>query len=137
MRARGPPRPGFRRRYDPPGASRKAERCERPRRATRPLGRGASLKVLVRRAIIAVRKRSPLARLALAGGRAAACDAAVERAGLDLLIDELRCRVDALRHGPGDLGLAGDREVAPDVLEERAVGLGEVERVLCEQLHRR
>ena len=82
------------------------------------------------------RQRCPLARLALAGGRAATGDPAVEGAGLDLLLDELHRGVHALLHRPGDLRLRGDREVAPDVLEERPVGLGEVEGVVCEALHR-
>ena len=43
---------------------------------------------------------------------------------------------DALLHGPGDLRLHRDREVAPDVLEERPVGLREVERIGREPLHR-
>src|SRR3954451_15636752 len=72
----------------------------------------ARFEVLVRRAVVALRERRPLARLAVTGGRAAAGDAAVERAGLDLVLDELHGRVDSLRHGPGDLGLARDREVA-------------------------
>src|SRR2546423_4986969 len=92
--------------------------------------------MLVRRAVVAVRQRRALTRLALARGCATACDAAVECAGLDLILDELRRRADAFRHGPGNLGLARDREVAADVLEERAVGLREIERVLCEALHR-
>src|SRR5438067_3029372 len=92
--------------------------------------------VLVRRAVVAVRQRRALAGLALARRRAAACDAAVERAGLDLLLDELRRRVHSLLHGPGDLGLARDREVAPDVLEERAVRLREIQGVLRKPLHR-
>src|SRR5689334_8353498 len=101
------------------------------------LGGGACFEVLVTRAVVAVRERRPLARLALAGRRAAAGDAAVERAGLDLLLDELDRRIDPLRHGPRDLRLAGDREVAADVLEERPVGLREIERVGREPLHRR
>src|SRR5262245_2454111 len=95
-----------------------------------------ALEVLVRRAVVAVRQRRALARLALARGRPAARDAAVEGAGLDLALDERHRRRDALAHGPGDLRLAGDREIAADVLEERAVGLGEIERVLGEALHR-
>src|SRR5207253_7405809 len=96
----------------------------------------ARLEVLVRRAVVAVGQRRALARLALARGGAAAGDAAVEGAGLDLALDERDRRGDALAHRPRDLRLAGDREVAADVLEERAVGLGEVERVLGEPLHR-
>src|SRR6266566_10096669 len=92
--------------------------------------------VLVRRAVVALRQRRALARLALACRRAAACDAAVERAGLDLLLDELCGRLHALLHGPRHLGLAGDREVTPDVLEERPVRLREIERIVRETLHR-
>src|SRR3954452_21459923 len=77
-----------------------------------------TLEVLVRRAVVALRQRGALARLALAGRRAAAGNAAVEPAGFDLLLDELDRRGDALRHGPGHLRLDGDREVPPDVLEE-------------------
>src|SRR4051794_17284456 len=46
------------------------------------------LEMLVRRAVVAFRQRRALAGLALARRRAAAGDAAVERAGLDLLLDE-------------------------------------------------
>src|SRR6266550_2724968 len=56
--------------------------------------------VLVRRAVVALRQRRALARLALARRRAAACNAAVERAGFDLVLDELRGRAHALLHGP-------------------------------------
>ena len=52
--------------------------------------------MLVRRAVVAVRERRALARLALARRRVAARDAAVERAGLDLLLDEPDRGVDAL-----------------------------------------
>ena len=52
-----------------------------------------ALEVLVRRAVVALRQRRALARLALARRRLAAGDAAVERAGLDLLVDELDRRV--------------------------------------------
>src|ERR671918_2202138 len=98
-------------------------------------GRGL-LEVLMRRAVVAPRQRCPLARLALARGRAAAPAAAVEQAGLDLLLDERRRRTDALSHRPRDLRLGGDGEVAPDVCEERPVGSGEVVRVLGQPLHR-
>ena len=60
----------------------------------------------------------------------------VERAGLDLLLDEADRGIDALVDRPGDLRLHGDREVAPDVLEERPVRLGEVVRICGEPLHR-
>src|SRR5579872_6095132 len=50
----------------------------------------ACFEVLMRRAVVAIGERRALARLALARRRAAACDAAVERARLDLLLDELR-----------------------------------------------
>ena len=43
--------------------------------------------MLVRGAVIALRQRRALARLALARGRAAASDAAVERPGFELLLD--------------------------------------------------
>src|ERR687892_2044893 len=81
-------------------------------------GCGAGLEVLVRGAVLALGQRRALARLALARRRAAACDAAVERAGLDLRLDELDGGADPFRHRPGDLRLVGDGEVAADVLEE-------------------
>src|SRR3954452_7385969 len=102
----------------------------------RQLGGDLALEMLVRRAVVALRQRRALAGLALARRRAAAGDAAVEGARLDLALDEPDRRRDALAHGPGDLRLARDREVAADVLEERPVGLREVERVLGEALHR-
>src|SRR5690242_20868107 len=92
--------------------------------------------MLVRRAVLALGQRRALAGLALAGRRAAAGDAAVERAGLDLLLDEAHRGADALAHGPGDLRLRGDREVAANVLEKRPIRLGEVLRVSGEPLHR-
>src|SRR4051812_47591133 len=69
------------------------------RRAYRTDGSGSclrALEMLVRRAVVALGERRPLAGLALAGRRAAAGDAAVERAGLDLLLDEADCGADAL-----------------------------------------
>src|SRR4051812_26654524 len=86
-----------------------------PRRRGRAYRRGlrrslAALEVLVRRAVVAFRQRRALAGLALACGRAASGDAAVERPGLDLLLDEADRGLDALRHGPGHLRLHGDRE---------------------------
>src|SRR5581483_9439488 len=111
-------------------------RAYRPRGIGPSGGDAAAFEVLVRRAVVAVRQRRALARLALARRRAAAGDAAVERAGLDLLLDEGDGRADALAHRPGDLRLRGDREVAADVLEEGPVGLGEVLRILGETLHR-
>src|SRR5437667_9167269 len=92
--------------------------------------------MLVRGAVVAVGERRTLARLALARCRPATGHAAVERAGLDLLLDERRRRGDALLHRPCDLGLRRDREVAADVLEEGPVGLREVQRILREALHR-
>jgi hypothetical protein len=92
--------------------------------------------VLVRRAVVALRQRRALAGLALARRRAAAGDPAVERSGLDLLLDERRRRGHAGLHGPCDLRLRRDREVAPDVLEERPVRLREIERIAGEALHR-
>src|SRR5215471_10072080 len=107
-------------------------------RHRRPSGRDAgALEVLVRRAVVAIRERRALARLALAGRRVAVGDPALERPGLDLLLDELDRGADALVHGPRHLRLDGDREVAPDVLEEGAVGLREVVRIGRETLHRR
>src|SRR5690242_19846797 len=113
---------------------------------TRPKGGGrgkaalrgdfGALEVLMRRAVVALRKRGALARLALPGRRAAACNATVERPGLDLLLDERDRGGDALLHRPRHLRLRGDREVAPDVLEQRSVRLREVERVACESFHR-
>src|SRR5437588_13124017 len=75
----------------------------------------AALEVLVRWAVVALGKGRALARLSLAGRRAAARDAAVERAGLDLLLDEGGRGGHSLVDGPRDLRLAGDREVAGDV----------------------
>src|SRR4249920_2645125 len=92
--------------------------------------------MLVRGTVVPVRQRGALTGLALARRRAAAGDPTVERAGLDLVLDEPDCRIDALRDGPGDLLLHGDREVASDVLEERAVRLREIVRICCEPLHR-
>src|SRR5437016_8108342 len=92
--------------------------------------------MLVRRAVVAVGQRGALARLALARRRAAARDTAVEGAGLDLRLDERASGGDSLAHGPGDLRLRGDREVASDVLEESALRLREVERVGRQTFHR-
>src|ERR687888_2005124 len=92
--------------------------------------------MLVGGAVVAVWKWRALARLALGGCRPAARDATVDRARLDLALDEGDRRRDALTNRPGDLRLARDREIAADILEERAVGLREVERVLGEPLHR-
>ena len=65
------------------------------------LGREAgALEVLVRRAVVALGQRRPLAGLALARRRAAAGDAAVERAGLELLLDEADRRADAFAAPP-------------------------------------
>src|SRR5437868_8586732 len=92
--------------------------------------------MLMRRAVLPLRKRRALAWLALAGGRTAAGDAAVERARLDLLLDEPARGADALGHRPGDLRLVGDREVPAEILEQRPVRLGEVVRIGGEALHR-
>src|SRR5262245_11180102 len=91
--------------------------------------------MLVRRAVVPLGQRRPLAGLALAGRRLAACDPAVERSGLDLRLDEADGRADPLAHGPRDLSLRRDREVAADVLEERAIGPGEVLRIGGQALH--
>src|SRR5438067_619239 len=95
-----------------------------------------ALEVLVRGAVVALGERCALARLALARGCPAAGDPAVERARFDLALDERDRCGHAFPDRPGDLSLARDREVAADVLEERPVGLGEVERVLGEAIHR-
>jgi hypothetical protein len=63
-------------------------------------------------------------------------DPAIEEPRLDLLLDEARRRADALPDRPRHLGLRGDREVAPDVREERAVRAREVVGVLGEAGHR-
>src|SRR6476660_9917178 len=111
--------------------------CRRWRAYRRDLRRSlAALEVLMRRAVVAVRQRCPLARLALAGRRTATGDAAVERSSLDLLFDEADGGLDPLGHGPGDLRLHGDREVAADVLEEGAIRLREVVRIGGQALHR-
>src|ERR687894_3310194 len=78
-------------------SARHRRRRERPRRfsatSAKPLGRlgrdPGGLEVLVRRAVLAIRQRRALARLPLARRRVAARDPAVERARLDLLLDEL------------------------------------------------
>src|SRR6266849_1364217 len=90
----------------------------------------------MRRAVVAVRQRRALTRLPLARRRAAAGDAAVERAGLDLLLDEPDCSIDTLRDRPRDLRLHGDRKVTTDVLEERPIRLREVVWIRGEPLHR-
>src|SRR5215204_4195480 len=104
-------------------------------RLSRDFGAGA-FQVLVRRAVVALGERRALARLALARRRVAARNAAVERAGLDLLLDERHRGGHALVYGPGHLGLRGDREVAPNVLEAGPLGPGEVLRNAGEPLHR-
>src|SRR5689334_658315 len=92
--------------------------------------------MLVRGTVVALGEWRALARLALARRGPAAGDAAVEGAGLDLALDEGDRRGHPLAHRPGDLSLARDREVAPNVLEERPVRLREVERILGQPLHR-
>src|SRR4051794_12215802 len=96
-----------------------------------------ALEVLVRRAVVPLRKRRALARLALAGRRVAACDAALEDARLDLLLDELDRGADAVIDRPGHLRLHGDREIPANVLEKGLVRLREVVRIRGEPLHRR
>src|SRR5438105_6776451 len=100
------------------------------------LRRCLRLQVLVRGAVVAFRERRALARLALARRRPAAGDAAVEQARLDLLLDEVDCGLHALLHRPRDLGLRGDGEVAADVLEQRPLGLREIEGIARQPLHR-
>src|SRR5204863_1869884 len=91
------------------------------------LGRDfGAFEMLMRRAVVALRKRRALARLALSRRRAAAGDAAVESSCFDLLFDEDRRRGYPFLHCPGDLRLHRDRKVAADVLEERPVRLGEI-----------
>jgi len=92
--------------------------------------------MLVRRAIVALWERRALARLPFACRGAAARDASVEHARLDLLLDERDRGCHAFLHCPRHLGLRGDREVAANVLEEGPVRLGEIERILREPLHR-
>ena len=88
----------------------------------------------MRGAVLTLGERCALARLSLARRRPAAGDPAIERTGLDLGVDVLDGRPDPLGHRPGDLRLIGDGEVAPDVLEERPVGVCEVARILGEPL---
>ena len=57
--------------------------------------------MLMRRAVIALRKRRALARLAFSRRRSAARDAAVESSCFDLLLDEGRRSGHAFLHGPG------------------------------------
>src|SRR5437867_7122958 len=96
----------------------------------------ALLEMLVRGAVVAPGERRALARLALARRRPAAGNAAVEQARLDLLLDEVDCGLHALLHRPCDLRLRGDGEMAPDVLEQRPVGLRKVEGIARQPLHR-
>jgi len=67
---------------------------------------------------------------------AAAGDAAVERSGLDLVLDEADRGVDTLVDRPGDLRLHRDREVAANVLEERTIRPRKIQRILRQPLHR-
>jgi len=90
----------------------------------------------MRRAVVAPRKRCPLAGLALPGGGMAAGDSAVEKTRLHLLLDERRRSPDAFAYRPRDLSLRGDGEVTPDVGEERSVGTSEVVRILRQSRHR-
>src|SRR6187399_325621 len=99
-------------------------------------GDGRVLEMLVRRTVVPTGKRRTLTRLALSRGRVAAGDSAIEEAGFDLLLDERGRRADALLHGPGDLRLRRDREVAPDVSEERPVRPCKVMRIVGEPGHR-
>src|SRR5690349_15105910 len=92
--------------------------------------------MLVRRAVVALGERSPLARLPLPCGCPATSDSAVEQARLDLLLDEVDRGLHALLHGPGDLRLRGDGEVAANVLEKGPVGLRKVEGIAGQPLHR-
>ena len=89
----------------------------------------------MRGAVVALRQRGSLAGFALAGRRAAAGNPAVQRAGLDLLLDEGGRSSDPFLHGPGHLGLRRDREIPANVLEKSPVRLREVERILGQPLH--
>src|SRR5258708_4164473 len=95
-----------------------------------------AFEMLVGGAVVAFGQRCALAGLALARGRVAVGDAPLERAGLDLLLDEEDCRADPFVYGPGNLSLNGDRKVATDVLEKGTIRLREVVRVGGEALHR-
>src|SRR5580704_2247146 len=97
---------------------------------------GRTLEMLVGWAVVPLRQRRTLARLALPRRRMAVGGSPLEGPRLDLLVDELDRRLDAVGHGPGDLGLHGDREVPPDVLEQRPVGPCEVVGIRCQPLHR-
>src|SRR5687768_17147101 len=92
-------------------------------------GERAALEMLVRGAVVPLGEGRALARLSLAGGRAAACDPAVERSRLELLLDEADRGADPLGDRPGHLRLRRDREVAANVLEQGPVGLREVMRI--------
>src|SRR5437773_12201932 len=92
--------------------------------------------MLVRRAVLALGQRRALAWLPLASCRPAACDAAVEGACVDLLLDEFDRGRDAFVDCPGNLRLRRDRKVAANVLEEGAIGICEVVRILGQALHR-
>src|SRR5471030_559343 len=93
--------------------------------------------MLMRRAVVAFRQRRALTGLALAGRRVAVSDAAFERSGSDLLLDELDRGADALCDRPGDFCLHSDWKVAADVLEEGPVRLCKVVRIRSQPLHRR
>src|SRR5579859_574857 len=101
-----------------------------------PLRGGLRLEMLVRRAVVALRQRRALARLALPRRGPTASDASVEEARLDLLLDEVDRSLHPLLHRPRDLRLRRDGEEAPDVLEQGALRLGEIERIARETLHR-
>ena len=99
------------------------------------LRRGFGLEVLVRRAVVALRERRALARLALARRRPAAGDPPSSRP--DSICSSMKSTAAFTPfHCPRDLRLRGDREVAADVLEQRPVGLREVERIARQPLHR-
>ena len=98
--------------------------------------RQALLEVLVRRAVLPIGQRRPLARLALAGRRLALVRLALARA-LELVEDVHDRRADVPVDRPVDAHLIRDREQMPDLREEALAGLREVLRVAGQPLDRR
>src|SRR5205085_3848833 len=89
-----------------------------------------------RRAVVALGPRRALAGLAFSRRRTTAGYPAVERARLDLVLDECDRSGHALLHCPRHLRLRCDREVPADVLEQGPLRLGEVQGIAREPLHR-
>src|SRR5256885_10541370 len=94
------------------------------------------LEVLVRRAIVAARQRSALARRALAGVGIALRRTAVEADTLGKLLEELGREMEVrLDHAP-DEQLVLHGEVRPHLVEERAGRTGEIAPVIGQAANR-